>query len=113
MRPESDTYFPKTTRDQLEAVSNFIHLPNFITAVDGVGRKIASRTSKTRRACSKLWQLWRRHDIRLSIRRRVANLVIRVRYGGPLSIFDHGYIYIYNDEIQARCTLDSNGKTKS
>ncbi|CAH8657151.1 unnamed protein product [Dicrocoelium dendriticum] len=88
--------------ETLEVVESFVYLGCCITAGGAVGDEISMRISKARLAFSRLRHLWRRHDIRLSIKGRVYCATVRavLLYGcktwpirkddlSRLSVFEH------------------------
>ena len=110
---------------QLELVENFKYLGSLITAGGGVGEEITSRIARARTAFANLRHLWRRRDIRLSLKGRVYNAAVRsvLLYGCEtwplraedarrLSVFDHRCLRsiarvwwehrVSNDEVRCR-----------
>ncbi|VDP84560.1 unnamed protein product [Echinostoma caproni] len=88
--------------DQLEVVESFKYLGSLIASGGGVGEETTSRIAKARVTFANLRYLWRRHDIRLSLKGRVYIAAVRsvflygcetrplcVEGANRLSVFDH------------------------
>lgn len=63
---------------QVEVVSGSKILVSLIMFGGGLGQEVSSQITKVRAAFAQLPHLWRCHDIRLSLRGRVYNAIIRV-----------------------------------
>ncbi|KAA3672330.1 uncharacterized protein DEA37_0007373 [Paragonimus westermani] len=86
----------------LEAVDSFTYVGSTISSACNVADEISARIAKARVAFSKLRHLWRRKDVRLSLKGRVYNACVLfiLLYGSEtwpvhmgdinrLSVFDH------------------------
>ncbi|WP_432422665.1 reverse transcriptase domain-containing protein [Streptococcus dysgalactiae] len=122
--------------DRLNVVDNFVYLGSNIAAGGGVGDEISSRIAKARLAFANLRHLWRRRDIRLSLKGRVYKATVRsvLLYGCEtwplraedarrLSVFDHRCLRsiarirwqhrVSNDEVRRRVLgIDSRPLTE-
>ena len=121
--------------DELESVESFKYLGSVIAADGGVGEEISSRIAKARLAFANLRHLWRRHDVRLSLKGRVYNATVRsvLLYGcetwplraedaNRLSVFDHRCLRniarvrwehrVSNDEVRRRVLGTDNRSVK-
>ncbi|KAA3674994.1 uncharacterized protein DEA37_0001165 [Paragonimus westermani] len=86
----------------LETVDSFTYLGSTISSACNIADEISARIAKARVAFSKLRHLWRRKDVRLSLKGRVYNACVRsiLLYGSEtwpvrkqdinrLAVFDH------------------------
>jgi exonuclease III len=111
--------------ETLETVESFVYLGSCIVAGGVVGNEVDLRISKARLAFVNLRHLWRRRDIRLSLKGRVYSASVRsvLLYGCEtwpllsddvhrLSVFDHRCLrsiariwwqhHVSNDEVRRR-----------
>jgi hypothetical protein len=88
--------------DTLEIVDHFIYLGSCVTAGGGAGDEISHRIARARAAFANLKHLWRRRDIRLTLKGRIYRATVRavLLYGCEtwplrvedirrLSVFEH------------------------
>jgi hypothetical protein len=63
--------------DSLDLVDSFVYLGSHITTGGGIGEEVSARIAKARLAFGNLKHLWRRRDIRLSLKGRVYCAAVR------------------------------------
>ncbi|THD18844.1 hypothetical protein D915_010459 [Fasciola hepatica] len=108
LRPQNARYWQESVTiltlrgDRLEITNSFKYRGSLITAGVGVGEEIRLRVARARAAFANLRHLWRRHDIRLFLKRMVYNATVRIFL--PCII----YVYIYYSRRISTLSLESH-----